>query len=232
MHFTSETRILVVAAHPDDEILGCGGTLAKAVALGCRVAVLFLGEGVSARFPVGQYDSREYREQRAQREQEAARALAVLGIPDICFGSRYSCQFDTVPLISMVKEIESHLQRFRPTVLFTHNPAEVNVDHRITYHAVESACRPTQPWVPREIYAFEIVCSGGWTFETSFKPNIFVDIGEYWQQKLRAWDCYASEARPFPFPRSHQGLCALANYRGMSAGVALAEGFALMRQVL
>lgn len=232
MRFDSNTRVLVVAAHPDDEVLGCGGTLARAVAQGAQVAVMFLGEGVSARFPVGQYDSQEFKVQTARREKEAGQALEVLGIKEVYYGKRYCCQFDTVPLISLVKEIEARMESFRPTILLTHNPSEVNIDHRVVYHAVETACRPTREWIPRAIYTFEIVCSGNWTFNPHFKPNVFVDIEKFWEKKMRAWDCYAGEARPFPFPRSHQGLETLAHFRGMSAGIKKAEAFGLMREVV
>src|SRR5262249_48185182 len=154
MEITRETRILVVAAHPDDEVLGCGGTLARAMSLGAQVAVQFLGEGVSPRFPVGQYDSPEFVEQSRVRFEGSKKALASLGISDVTHGKHYGCQFDTVPLLTLTKEIEAAMSRFRPTILFTHNPAEVNIDHQLTYRAVEIACRPAQPYAPRSIYAF------------------------------------------------------------------------------
>ena len=188
MNLDSSSRLLVVAAHPDDEVLGCGGTLAKAVELGATIRVVFLGEGVSARFPVGEYDNDEYREHNKIRNQGALDAMSFLGIKDIHFNDfRYCCQFDTIPLISLVKGIEFHFQDFRPNIIFTHNPNEVNIDHRLTYEAVEVACRPTSPVVPKEIYTFEIVCSGNWTFETTFKPNVYVDIEKYFLTKLQAW---------------------------------------------
>lgn len=232
MNFQTDTRILVVAAHPDDEVLGCGGTLARALTQGARISVLFLGEGVSARFPFGKYDSAEFHQQTAQRAEEARKALAVLGVNDVVFGNRLCCQFDSLPVLSIVKEIEEHIHRFKPTMLFTHNPSEVNVDHRITFEAVEIAGRPTQADTPKEIYAFEIVCSGNWTFDSSFKPNVYVDITDYWDRKMQAWHCYAGETRAFPFPRSDAGLLALAQFRGMSAGVERAEAFRLLRKVL
>ncbi len=229
MQFDKHTRLLVIAAHEDDEVLGCGGTLAKAIHAGAKVAVQFLGEGVSARFPIGQYDSPEFARQTAQRRSEAQKALKVLGIKEAHFGKRYCCQFDTLPVISIVKEIEARMEAFRPTILLTHNPSEVNIDHRITYQAVEIACRPTRSWVPDAIYTFEIICSGNWKFDPFFKPNTFVDIKKFWNKKMKAWACYEGEARPFPFPRSNKGLEVLANFRGMSAGLELAEAFCQVR---
>src|SRR5688500_6726222 len=114
MRFDSSTRLLVVAAHPDDEVLGCGGTLAKAIEAGTAVEVMFLGEGISARFPVGDYSSPEFSERTMRRQSGAAKALAVLGIERVRFGTRLCCQFDTVPLLSIVKEIEECIEQFRP----------------------------------------------------------------------------------------------------------------------
>ncbi len=231
MRFDPSTRLLVVAAHPDDEVLACGGTLAKAKDAGASIEVLFLGEGISARFPVGVYTSPEFSEQTRLRQSGAENALQLLGIDRIRFGSRLCCQFDTLPLLSIVKEIEDAIEDFKPTILLTHNPAEVNIDHRIAFEAVEVACRPTRASTPREIYAFEIVCSGSWTFDSSFKPNVFVDIELQWEKKLAAWKCYEGEDRPFPFPRSIEGLKTLAQYRGLSCGVGKAEAFRLLRLV-
>ena len=224
--------VAVIAAHPDDEVLACGGTLARAISCGAKVSILFLGEGVSARFPVGEYDSPEFRAQSQKRMEGARNALAVLGIKEVTFGERLCCQFDSLPIITLVKEIESHISSFKPTMLFTHNSSEVNVDHRITYQAVEIACRPTRSETPSEIYAFEVVCSGSWTFESSFKPNVFVDITRFWDIKIKAWHCYDGESRPFPFPRSDAGLNTLAQYRGMTSGLDKAEAFKLLRRTV
>ena len=231
MEFYKNQNILVVAAHPDDEVLGCGGTIAKAVDRGAKVSVKFLGEGISARFPFGHYDSPEFKKQTNERIESAKSALDVLGIGDYEFGERLCTQFDKYPLVSIVKDIEKTIKKIKPNLLLTHNPSEVNIDHRIVYEAIEVATRPTRSWIPNEIYTFEIVCSGSWTYETSFKPNTFVDIEPYWQKKLDAWNCYIEEARDFPFPRSDEGLKVLAKYRGMAANLNLAEAFKLMRKI-
>jgi len=230
MHFDSRSRVLVVAAHPDDEVLGCGGTLARAAAAGAQIHVLFLGEGISARFPVGQYDSPEFREQTERRMAGSKKALAVLGVGSADYGKRLCCQFDTLPLISLVKEIESVMQSFKPTILLTHDASEVNVDHGIVFDAVENACRPTRPWIPKEICAFEIICSSSFKFDERFSPNVYVDVSATWKKKLEAWHCYEGEDRPFPFPRSDEGLATLAQFRGMAVGLAKAEAFRLIRK--
>jgi len=226
------SRILVVAAHPDDETLGCGGTLCRAIDSGAAVKVLFLGEGVSARQPIGQLDSQQFQADTSRRERGAARALKFLGVSDYTFGTRLCTQFDTVPLRSIIEDIENSIEQFNPTIVLTHNPSEVNIDHRISYEATEVACRPTRQQTPSEVYGFEIICSGQWKFDPVFKPNVFVDINNVWQRKLDAWRCYEGEARPFPFPRSDEGLDTLAKLRGMTAGLIRAEAFQLLRKII
>lgn len=110
--FDKNSRLLVVAAHPDDEILACGGTIARALSVGTDVSVLFLGEGVSARFPFGSYDSEQFRKASSHRIESARNALAVLGVANVVFGDRYCCQFDTLPQITLTKEIESVIEKF------------------------------------------------------------------------------------------------------------------------
>ncbi|MBT4732326.1 PIG-L family deacetylase [Candidatus Woesearchaeota archaeon] len=233
MVLNKDQRILVIAAHPDDEVLGCGGTLAKAVKLGASIRVVFLGEGISARFPFGQYQSSEFDSQSKIRINEAKAALKVLNIKDVHFGDRLCVQFDTLPHITLVKDIEKHVNDFQPTILLTHNPSEVNIDHRLTYEAVEAACRPTgRKELPDEIYTFEIICSGSYKFLPFFSPNVFVDISDTWDIKVKAWECYEKESMDFPFPRSIEGLKTLAMYRGLASGIEKVEAFNLARMIV
>ena len=119
-----------------------------------------------------------------------------------------------------------------PSHIFTHNPIEVNIDHRIIYRAVESAVRPLSNRSEKNIYSFEIPCSGNWTLDGQFKPNTYVDIKDFWHIKKTAWDYYYSESRPFPFPRSELGLKTIAMHRGLQAGLEMAEGFKLLRSII
>jgi LmbE family N-acetylglucosaminyl deacetylase len=232
MNFDKNTKLLVVVAHPDDETLGCGGAILKAKEAGATVAVLFLGEGISARFTSDEYDSEEFKKQTKKRMKEADEALKVLGVDDYKFNKRLCAQFDIYPLIDLVKEIESYMQFFKPTIILTHNESEVNIDHKITFNAVEVACRPTRSFVPNEIYSFEIICSGSFKFSSSFHPNVYIDIEKYWNQKIKAWSCYKGESKEFPFPRSNEGLKNLSGYRGLSSGLKLSEAFRLERMIV
>ena len=131
-----------------------------------------------------------------------------------------------------MKLVERQIVDFNPTHIFTHNPVEVNIDHRITYRVVETATRPKPGLALREVYSFEILCSGNWTFDDSFKPNLFVDVKDVWDQKTAAWNCYEGEERDFPFPRSVKGLETMAQYRGMQGGLECPEGLTLVRDVV
>ena len=227
--FNDEDRILVVAAHPDDEVLAMGGLLSLAKKNKLPVSVLFLGEGVSARFAKTQFSSAELYEAHEIRMEGAKKALKFLGVENIKYGKHLCCRFDGVENLDLVKSIESKIDEFKPTQIYTHNPIEVNIDHRLTYQAVETAVRPKPGLSVKKIYSFEIPCSGNWTFDGSFKPNTYVNIESVWEEKLFAWRCYEGEERPFPFPRSDKGLEVLANYRGMQSGIRLAEAFKLLR---
>jgi LmbE family N-acetylglucosaminyl deacetylase len=232
VNFEKGRKLAIVAAHPDDEVLGCGGAIAKAIDKGMGVFVLFLGEGISARFPVGQYDNEEFRDQTRLRMEGSKKALSYLGVKDIIYDERLCGQFEQLPIISITKRIEWFLEKFKPNILLTHSPNEVNIDHQITYKAVEIATRPTRNWLPDEIYTFEIVCSGHWTFEGGMVPNTFVDVSPYWEKKLKAWHHYEGESRPFPFPRSDKGLETLANLRGMESNLPMAEAYRLLRKIV
>ena len=157
--------------------------------------------------------------------------MKVLGIEDFSMGTRLCGQFDTYPLLSIVKDIEYKITTYGPDIVITHNPIDVNVDHQITYEAVAISCRPTKVHNPRKIYTFEVPCSGLWKPDSAFLPNYFVDVSKFWERKMEAWKCYVGEDRPFPFPRSDEGLKIIAQYRGMMCGKELVEAFKLIREV-
>ena len=225
------SKILVVAAHPDDDVLGCGGTIAKAISLKSKIKILFLGEGVSARFGIGNENKKIIRCKK-KRNIECKNSLKILGVNDYIFEERFCTQFDTYPLLNIVKSIENQISIFKPNLVFTHNPSEVNIDHRITHNAVEVATRPKKNSFIKEVYSFEIVCSGNWKFNKNFSPTTYVDISKFMKRKLKSWEQYKNETKNFPFPRSREGLKVLAKYRGMQSYLKYAEAFKLERELV
>jgi LmbE family N-acetylglucosaminyl deacetylase len=231
MRISKNSKVLIVAAHPDDEVLGMGGTIARFKKMGAEIIVQFLGEGISARFEKAEFNNWDYQQATKIRKRGAEKALEFLGVSKVIFGEHNCCRFDNIELLDLVKEIERSIDIYRPTDLFTHNPLEVNIDHRITYRAVETAVRPKPNTLLTSIYGFEIVCSGNWSFDGQFKPTSYVDISSEIEAKLSAWNFYEGEERPFPFPRSVEGLETLAKFRGLQSGLLRAEGFQVFREI-
>lgn len=226
-------RVLVVAAHPDDEVLGCGATIRKLVELGAQVRIVILGEGSSCRYSVKQIRSDEVRAAITQRRAFADQAIEVLGVNDAWFGDFPCGRFDTVPVIEIGKTIESHIAQFLPDTVITHHGQDTNSDHRITFNAVNTATRPMPGNCVRTVLAFETPSSTEWRFVDTFQPSLFVEVSNQISSKIRAFDCYfETEGRAFPFPRSPEGLITLARFRGMQVGIEAAEAFVIVRTLI
>ncbi|MFM2247147.1 MAG: hypothetical protein RL071_3221 [Pseudomonadota bacterium] len=220
--------VLVVAAHPDDEVLGCGGTMARLSAAGVEVHTLILATGHASRDASGAADV----EALAALRQAAEAANARLGARSLVLEDLPDNQMDSVPLLSVVKMVEAALRRVKPTVVFTHLPNDVNVDHGVTHRAVLAACRPQPGEGVQELYYFEIASSTEWGAMQpgwAFRPTLSVDISASIEAKIAALECYRSELRDWPHPRSTQGLRALAALRGAGVGVDAAEAFEVGR---
>lgn len=231
MIFNSNTKILFILAHPDDEVLGAGGLILKARSMGATIKIVWLGEGVSARFSKNELNSEDFIKATDIRKKGAIAAMEVLDVSDYSFGDWHCLRFDQIPFLEITQEIEKEINQFKPNLVVTHNPVEVNIDHIITFKAVQAALRPTDKNVKPAIWGCEIPCSGRWTLEHKFVPNIFVDIEDYIEKKLLAWSKYIGEDRDFPFPRSDEGLITLAKYRGMESGLTFAEGYKTWREI-
>jgi LmbE family N-acetylglucosaminyl deacetylase len=220
-------RILAVVAHPDDEIIGLGGTLAKHSAAGDDVHVLILAQGATSR--VGA--RRDEVESLIRCAQDAA---TVLGITPPLFGDCPDNRMDGLDLLDVVKTVEAVVSDVSPDIVFTHHGGDLNVDHRRTHEAVLTACRPLPSATSSTILTFETLSSTEWQSTEQypgFSPNYFVDISAHLEIKNRALDCYAGEMRTFPHPRSIDAITHLARLRGATAGVAAAEAFQLVRMV-
>lgn len=224
-------RILVVAAHPDDEVLGCGGVIAKHAIKGNDVFVIILGEGVTSR---DKQRDRNKREKDLQGlKTQINDAANILGAKETFVFDFPDNRFDTVPLLDIVKTIESIKSRVNPNVLFTHHHGDLNIDHQLTFKAVMTATRPIKDDKINEIYSFEVLSSTEWNSQTAnnvFLPNCFFAFDDKClDKKIDAMKCYTDEIRDCPHPRSSEIIESLAKYRGSNCGYEYAEAFQAVR---
>ncbi len=217
-------KILVVAAHADDEALGCGGTIARHVAEGDIVHAVFLADGISSRQGAASHEL-------ARRLAATEQARQVLGIATTTFFGLPDNRLDSLPLMDVIEPLEAVIRELCPQIIYTHHYGDLNVDHRIAHQAVMTACRATPESSVREIHTFEVMSSTEWSSVglAPFLPNLFVDISGYLAIKLRAIDAYALEMRPVPHSRSAEHMSVLARHRGYCTGEEAAEAFMVMR---
>jgi LmbE family N-acetylglucosaminyl deacetylase len=217
MNITSKS-IAIIAAHPDDETLGMGGTIKLLTAKGNKVSVLFLTDGVGARD--------NFRENAESRKQSCISALKVLGCESYKFGNFPDNALDSVPRISIIKFIENFLVTSKADVVFTHFPKDLNIDHQIAASSTLVACRPKLDSLVNSLYFFEVASSTGWNFgEATFDPRIFIDVDSTMTSKIQALMEYSVELDDFPNARSILAIEALAKVRGSSAGMKNSEAF-------
>jgi LmbE family N-acetylglucosaminyl deacetylase len=226
-------RVLAVAAHPDDEILGCGGILARHADAGDDVHVLIVAEGATSRDD--RRDAAGRCDEMAGLRQAARAAAGVLGAHPPVFLGLPDNRLDQLALLDVVKAIEAVVAPLAPAVVYTHHGGDLNIDHRIVHQATLTACRPLPGSSVEAIFAFETLSSTEWASPASgdaFRPTRFVDISGQLERKLKALRCYAGEMRAFPHARSEDAIEALARVRGSSAGIEAAEALAVIRQVV
>ncbi len=225
-------KVLIVAAHPDDEVLGVGGTVARHVAEGDEVYALILGEGQTSRGRHREDIDQKVVEALHKNTLDSAKAV---GYQEVFFADFPDNRFDHVDLLDIVKVVEQMIEKLHPEIVYTHYSGDLNVDHQYTARAVLTASRPIGDYCVAEIYAFETLSSSEWNFDYSaqpaFCPNVFVDITDYYYKKEQAMNCYVSELCDFPHPRSLVGMDFLSKTRGMTAGIERAEAFMLVRSV-
>lgn len=218
--------VLVVAAHSDDEALGCGGTIARHVAEGDSVYAVFIADGVSSREGAGD-------DEFGLRGQAAESARQILGISKNYFLGLPDNRLDSIPLIDVIQPLERIISEVRPQIIYTHHYGDLNVDHRVAHQAVMTACRPTPGSSVKEIYAFQVLSSTEWSTPgvSPFAANCAVDITNYLSIKQAALQAYAIEMRPVPHSRSVENVMALARYTGAINGLMAAEAFVQIRVI-
>lgn len=217
-------KTLVIAPHPDDEVLGAGGTLLRRKAEGATVAWLIVTSimaemGCSA-------------EKIKQRAGEIKRVAEIFGFDSVFELNLPTTQLDQVPMNDLVAAISNVFKRFEPEEVFVPHPSDVHTDHRLVFDAAASCAKWFRYPSIQRVLAYETLSETDFGLGSSqgFRPNVFVDIEPYLTDKLRAMDIYASELGEFPFPRSHKAILALATLRGAASGFKAAEAFELLRE--
>ena len=223
-------KVLVIAAHPDDEVLGMGGTIAKLVKDGNTVDILIVTDGSSSQYR----DSDHLAEIIEAKKKETRNCADILGVRDIYYGELPDMKLDTTPHIRINQIIEDVIDKVQPDIVFTHFWGDVNRDHQEVYKSTLVTVRPVMGQVVKELYCYRVPSSTEWTpnkADTMFMPNYFVDIEKFADQKYTAFACYSTELRDYPHPRSVQYLRENDKVVGLRVGILAAEEFVMLRKL-
>lgn len=224
-------KILVIVAHPDDEVLGMGGTIARLTSEGKEVNVLIVTDGSSA----------QYREKYnlndiiIAKKEETRECNNILGVKKVYYGNLPDMRLDTVPHIDINKLIETHINLLKPDTVFTHFWGDINLDHQIIFKSTLVAVRPFQEHIIKTLYCFKVPSSTEWTpnkADTIFMPNTFVDISKFTETKYTAFEKYSTELRDYPHPRSIRHLRESDIVSGLRMGMSAIEEFILLREII
>lgn len=221
-------KILIIAAHPDDEVLGCFGTVARLIKENDYEAyTLILGEGKTSRDEKREVENKK--EELEVLNNEISNANNVIGIKKVFVETFPDNRFDSVDLLDIIKAISKVKEEIKPDIIFTHYENDLNIDHQITYKAVITATRPMADETVKEIYSFEVLSSTEWNYPLSFVPDTHFDISTTIDLKIEAMKEYESELCDYPHPRSLEGIELNAKYNGMRVGKKYVESFKSVR---
>ena len=224
----SYDNVLIIVSHTDDETLGMGGVIAKHIKSGDNVSAISMTDGLSSRGEISQNEIQN-------RKNASAKASNILGFNWIKKGNFPDNQMDSIALIDIIKFIEKVKNQLLPTIIYTHSPADLNVDHQLVSKAVLTAFRPQAEEFWKEIRLFEIPSAtdyGHSSITNIFRPNLFINIEDTLEIKLKALKAYHSEMRSYPNSRSYRGVENLAEYRGNQVGLKYAESFEIIRKII
>jgi len=224
-------NVLVVAAHPDDEILGLAGTIRRLANEGAVCRAVIVAEGLTSR---GAKRSDTDLAELKTLQGDARKSGEIVGYTSIDFCELPDNRLDSMDLLDVVKVVQEYVDQYQPDTVFTHHHGDLNIDHRIVCEAVLTVTRPVRDYSVKKILAFETPSSTEWnyTYGESFRPNVYFDVSETIQAKINGMACYSSESAADPHPRSPEALMALAKYRGSNVGVQYAEAFMLLREMI
>lgn len=229
----SQKSILVVAAHPDDEVLGCGATIARHRGIGDEVHVVVLAEGITSRDK--KRNCKQRRADLLQLARSAHKANGVLGASSLTLHNFPDNRMDSVDLLDVIKVVERFVDKYRPEIVYTHHEGDLNIDHKVVHDAVVTACRPVPSQSVKTLLFFEIPSNTEWSTSHKtgyFIPNWFMNVTDTLKIKLKALEAYRSEIHTWPHSRSLEAVEYLARWRGASVGVKAAEAFVLGRNVI
>ena len=234
LEFLRNKKILVVVAHPDDEVLGLGASIHLLInKINCKVKAVILGEGITSRD-----DSRDTVKRKKELETHRSniyKATRLIGYDSVKIYNFPDNRFDTIPLLDIVKVVENEKFNFNPEIIFTHHGGDLNIDHQRTFEAVITATRPMSNENSNTIITFETVSGTEWRASSDprhFIPNLFIQIPyKSLKVKCKAMQAYEYESRPFPHPRSPKALEIRAKMWGITNGVNLAEAFQIIRSI-
>jgi len=218
-------KILVVVAHPDDEIIGCGGTIARHIKAGDSVYVCIIAEGCSARYAdenMQLYNIQKLEEEKKKRTEGAKKAAKILGIKNVYLHDLPNQRLDTVPILTINKIIEKHVNKIKPDIVYTHTFHDTNKDHRIVYESTYIASRRV-----KQLRTFETIYST----TDDFKPNLFIDIYDVYDLKQKALKCYAGEIQIHSNVRTYQGIRAMSMARAANINMKKVEAFEIIRAI-
>lgn len=229
-----DKRILIVVAHPDDELLGLGGTMNKLITeFNVKTHVVILGEGITSRSDTR--DILQWKEELKIHKQNIKNAQNAIGYHSVSVYDFPDNRFDSVALLDIVKVIEKEKKDFLPEIVFTHHGGDVNIDHQRTFEATITACRPMENESVKTIITFETPSGTEWRANSDprhFLPNLFISISkDNLDAKIKGMESYEFESRPFPHPRSPEALEIVAQRWGIAMGHKYAEAFHIVRSI-
>ena len=234
-------NVLIIAAHPDDEVLGMGGTIAKHTSQHDNVSIVYLVTGITARREISVSGDQiknlpkkiqEYwRQQIEKLRQNAKESARLLKVKNVKFFDFPDNEMDRVDLLDVIKVIEKEIKNVRPDRIYTNHYGDLNIDHKVVFNATLSACSPYN-FPVKEILSFEVLSSTEWSYPYNFNPNYFTDIEKHIKKKIKAMELFVNEIRKFPHPRSIQAIENLAIQRGVESSLRRAEAFQLIRSIV
>ena len=235
MKMFENKKILVVVAHPDDELLGLGGTMNRLInEHQCCIRVIILGEGITSR--ADQRNKKKWIEELKIHKKNIESARKIIGFDSVKIHDFPDNRFDSVDLLDIIKVIEKEKQLFNPDIIFTHHGGDVNIDHQRTFEAVTTAIRPMKQENVKMLITFETPSGTEWIASSEprkFVPNLFVEIfKENLDAKIKGMQSYEFEKRTYPHPRSPEALTILAKQRGIIVGKKYAEAFCIIRSLM